>query len=130
LIAERSIQLAYGLAIKTLNPAFLSYTVIDKTIGTERYILKVETKWYGTRWYINKALLNKICELLAVGAGVAGVLAALQAAGIITAPSAALTGLIAALVALGAAVLKAFDFCNGVYIIFPYGGLPPIVTPA
>ncbi len=67
---------------------------------------------------------------MAVAGGAAAVLAALQAAGIITAPSAAVTGLIAAIIGLGAAVLTALDFCNGVYITFPTGGLPPVATPA
>ena len=113
-----------------MTALFGDITYIDKTINGERYILRSESKWYGTRWYISKPLLNKIIQLMAVAGGALGVAAGLQAAGIITAPSAVVTGLIAAIIGLGAAVLVFLDFCNGVYITFPHVGGLPIPTPA
>ncbi len=127
LISNGSIKLDAGLTISALLPAFLKVTLIDVTINGERYVLESEITLLGTRYYVSKALLNKITQLLALGAGAAGVAAALQAAGIITAPSAAITGLIAAILAFGVAALQFLDFCNGIYILMPFGGIPPVV---
>jgi hypothetical protein len=127
LISNGSFKLDAGLTISALLPAFWKVTLIDVTINGEKYVLESEITLLGTQYYISKALINKISQLLALGAGAAGVAAALQAAGIITAPSAAITGVIAAILAFGAAALQFLDFCNGVYVLIPFSGIPPMV---
>jgi hypothetical protein len=131
LIGLGHLELSRGFSINGLTALYSSVTIIDVIINGERYVLTTESKWYGTRWYISKPLLNKIIQLMALGAGVLGVAAGLQAAGIITAPSGAVTGLIAAIIGLGAGVLAFLDFCNGIYIDVPWApGVPPIPHPA
>jgi hypothetical protein len=126
LMDQGVVSLGAGVIVRGLSAIFEDVDIIDVTINGERYLLRRELKWYGTRYYLSKALVTKLSQLLAVGAGVAGVLAALQAAGIITAPSAAASAVVAAILALGAAALSFLDFCNGVYVVFPHVGFGPI----
>lgn len=127
LILNGSIKLNADLTITPLLYSFFKTTIIDVTINGERYVLESEMTIFGMRYYFSKALINKLVQLINAGATAAAVLAALQAGGFITAPSAAITGLIAALMAFGGAALQLMDFCNGVYILYPLCGIPPIV---
>jgi hypothetical protein len=64
--------------------------------------------------HLNKDAVELIVDGLSAGSSAAAVLAGLEAAGIITAPKAAVTALIAAIGFLGASVFALLDVCNGV----------------
>lgn len=78
---------------------------------------KITTQWWGWQIELSNKQTNKLVKAITVAAGVVGLAAALQAAGIVTAGSGAVTGVAAGLLAIGAA---AIDLCNwndkGVYI--------------
>jgi len=81
------------------------------------------------KFHLSKFAVQKIAELLQIGAGAVELAAALQAAGIITAGSAVVTAIAGVLIALGAAVLQFMDWCNGVDVIVPWVG-GPFIKPA
>jgi hypothetical protein len=130
LINENLLAVDSKLGWKVITPItglFAAYRV-GVIINGEDYSIDVSAHWYGLRWHLSKALVQKLAALIAVGSGVSWVIAELVALGIITSPAAIPFGLVAALLALGAAALILLDFCNGVDVIQPWT-VPPIFIP-
>ena len=130
LIAGGSFRVVSGVAIEGLSPLLSSGVLLQTKLNGQDYKLDYEWKWFGQRFYINKALLEKILDFVLVGIAVAEVVAALEALGIVTIPHAALIALIGAIAFLGYAALHALDFCNGIYILIPWTVPVPIPYPA
>jgi len=100
--------------ITSLSPAFFTGVAWRNTLGASSAEITITDKWYGTVTHIPKEAVDLIVKLMGVGTTAAATVTALQAAGVRTIGTAALTAIIAALIALGASVLSAMDRCNGV----------------
>jgi len=130
LVAEGALQLGRGAdgwrEIVPKAPMFLATTIVDVTIANSNYKVDFSTHWYGHRLTLNKPATQKLCELLALGGSASALLAALAAAGIITAPADIPLGVITALLFLGAAVVRVADMCKGISLVFPWVPVPPV----
>ena len=127
LILSGDLQLGAGAVLIGLNPLLASLTVINTTVKGKTFTLTVDPGFFGTKITLSTDLVDLIVKLLAAGSAAAAVAAALQTAGVITAPSAVVTGLISAIAALGAATLALLDFGNGICVYQTY--FPPTFTP-
>ncbi len=81
--------------------------------------------WWGVGVQISHATTQKIIKVLNAGGGAAGVAAALQAAGVITAGSAIATGIAAAALVMGSVALDLCDWNDrGIILGVLWNGLP------
>lgn len=84
----------------------------------------VSTHWWGISMWLDAYATNKLEGLLWMGAGTAAVLSAMQAMGVITAPSAAITGLIAGIITIGAGAIQFCSNSKGVTFDMLWTGQP------
>lgn len=80
--------------------------------------------WWGYRVYINEYWTRQLIKGLATGAGATWVAAELCAMGIFSAPADIPLGLVAAILATGAAALDWIDEGYGIYISYFWNGTP------
>lgn len=76
------------------------------------YGYELQSFWWGSRIYLNKALSRLVAARLLQGAAVAGI------ASLFAGPYGLAVRVAAAVVAAGAATMNAVESCNGVYIQF------------
>lgn len=119
-INEGALALDRGTALVSRSP----FIPQGKFLNIDQWEASIEISWYGWCLCINEPLLDAILLQLAAGAGLAGILAMLEMAGVVTSPLIIPTALAAAIIMVGAMVLSASSRGNGVCICslwFPPG---------
>lgn len=84
-------------------------------------------RWWGTEIVVGSRTVRRLSKVISMGAGTAGVVAVLAAAGIISGPAAIPGGVAAAILTLGRAALALCNWQNrGVRILIPR--VAPVAT--
>lgn len=84
-------------------------------------------RWWGTEIVVGSRTVRRLAKVISMGAGAAGVVAVLAAAGIISGPAAIPGGVAAAILTLGRAALALCNWQNrGVRILIPR--VAPVAT--
>lgn len=99
--------------------------VVEPTAATEFPVVADPTAWWGMYWTMSSTTANRISAALYAGSGVAALASILIATGVVTAPGAVATGIAAAVMTIGGAVIS---YCNargrGIVIAKPWVGPP------
>lgn len=83
--------------------------VIEPTATTAYPVVADPTAWWGVYYKMSSTAANRISAALYAGSGVAALASILIATGVVTAPGAVATGIAAAVLTIGAAVIS---YCN------------------
>lgn len=115
------------LATETVGVAVPSAHAITRLNSTSR---GVQVHWWGTVLPLRARLVRKVEKVMTMGSGVAGLVAVLAAAGLISGPAAIPSGVLAAVLTLGRGALAMCNWSGrGVRIIVPRVAPVPACLP-